>query len=148
MKNIPSLLLILVFYFFVACAGEDQKVKVNLVKNPASAKSDYKTSVPEISIDNDIFDFGEIIQGESITHDFIIKNVGKEDLIISSAKASCGCTVPNWPKEAISPGEENLITVTFNSAGKLGGQNKTITLVTNAIPNTTVLRIRGNINSK
>ncbi len=145
MKNI----LFLLFYLFVSCTGNDQEVKVDLVKNPASAKADYNTSMPEIYIDNEVFDFGEIIQGESVTHDFIIKNVGKEDLIVNSAKGSCGCTVPNWPKEAISPGKENLITVTFNSAGKLGKQKKTVTLVTNAIPNTKVLTITGTIlNSK
>ena len=145
MKNI----LFLLSYLFVSCTGNDQEVKVDLVKNPASAKADYNTSMPEIYIDNEVFDFGEIIQGESVTHDFIIKNVGKEDLIVNSAKGSCGCTVPNWPKEAISPGKENLITVTFNSAGKLGKQKKTVTLVTNAIPNTKVLTITGTIlNSK
>ena len=141
--------LFLLFYFFVSCTGNDQEAKADLVKNPASANADYKTSMPEIYIDNDVFDFGEIIQGKSVTHDFIIKNVGKEDLLINSAKGSCGCTVPNWPKEAISPGKENLITVTFNSAGKIGKQKKTVTLVTNAIPSTKVLTITGNIlNSK
>lgn len=145
MKNI----LFLLFYFFISCTGNNQEVKAGLVKNPASAKADYNTSMPEIYIDNEVFDFGEIIQGESVTHNFIIKNVGQEDLIINSAKGSCGCTVPNWPKEAISPGKENLLTVTFNSAGKLGKQKKTVTLVTNAIPNTKVLTITGTIlNSK
>tara|TARA_Y100001954_G_C15456044_1_gene428536 strand:- start:170 stop:607 length:438 start_codon:yes stop_codon:yes gene_type:complete len=145
MKNI----LFLLFYLFISCTGNNQEVKAGLVKNPASAKADYNTSMPEIYIDNEVFDFGEIIQGESVTHDFIIKNVGQEDLIINSAKGSCGCTVPNWPKEAISPGKENLLTVTFNSAGKLGKQKKTVTLVTNAIPNTKVLTITGTIlNSK
>jgi len=145
MKN----MLFLLFYLFISCTGNDQEVKENLVKNPASAKADYNTSMPEMYIDNEVFDFGEIVQGESVTHDFIIKNVGKEDLIINSAKGSCGCTVPNWPKEVIPPGKEDLITVTFNSAGKLGKQKKTVTLVTNTIPNTKVLTITGTIlNSK
>ena len=67
------------------------------------------------------------------------------DLIISSAQGSCGCTVPEWPKEPIKPGEEGKIAVTFNSSGKQGKQNKTITLVANTIPNTKVIALKGDV---
>jgi len=91
------------------------------------------------------YDFGEMHQGESVTHDFILKNTGDADLIITAAKGSCGCTVPEWPKNPIAKGEEAAIKVTFNSAGKSGRQNKTVTLVSNAIPNTKVITINGNV---
>ena len=96
-------------------------------------------------MDEESYDFGDIIQGESVTHEFSIKNIGNDKLLINSAKGSCGCTVPVWPKEPILEGEESTIKVTFNSAGKKGRQNKTVTLVTNAIPNTKVITIKGNI---
>jgi hypothetical protein len=100
---------------------------------------------PNIEMLETSYNFGEIQQGESVTHDFILKNTGEADLIISAAKGSCGCTVPEWPKTPIAKGEEAAIKVTFNSAGRSGKQNKTVTLVTNAIPNTKVLTINGNV---
>ena len=78
-------------------------------------------------------------------NDFILKNTGDADLIISAAKGSCGCTVPEWPKNPIAKWEEAAIKVTFNSSGRSGKQNKTVTLVTNAIPNTKVITINGNV---
>jgi hypothetical protein len=128
-----------------SCATDDKKITTDLVKNPLSANPNHTATMPKIQMDEDSFDFGEIIQGESVTHDFIIKNIGNDKLIIRSAKGSCGCTVPVWPKEPILEGEESTIKVTFNSAGKLGKQRKTITLVTNAIPNTKVITINGNV---
>ena len=101
--------------------------------------------MPQIQMYEDSYDFGDIIQGESVTHEFIIKNIGNDKLLINSAKGSCGCTVPVWPKEPILEGEESIIKVTFNSAGKKGKQNKTVTLVTNVIPNTKVITINGNV---
>ena len=69
-------------------------------------------------------------------------------MLIGDAKASCGCTVPKWPKKPLLPNEEAYIEVVFNTSGRSGKQNKTITLLTNAVPNTTVLQIQGNIINK
>ena len=77
---------------------------------------------------------------------FKFKNTGKVDLIISSAQGSCGCTVPQYPKQPLKPGTEATIDVTFDSAGKQGKQNKTVTLITNCIPSTKVLTIMGDVN--
>ena len=101
--------------------------------------------MPIIQILEDSFDFGDLKEGESVTHNFIIKNIGEERLIISSAKGSCGCTIPSWPKEPILPGDEAEVQVTFNSIGRKGKQRKTVTLITNSIPNTKVLTIKGNV---
>jgi len=91
------------------------------------------------------FDFGTIKQGESIKHDFEFTNTGKEPLIISNASGSCGCTVPEWPKEPIASGAKAIIKVTFNSAGKQGVQDKTVTLQSNAQQNPMVLHLKGNV---
>ena len=90
-------------------------------------------------------EFGQITQGEVITTKFQFRNVGKSNLIISSAQGSCGCTVPSWPKEPIKPGAKGEIEVTFDSNGKFGMQNKTITLVANTIPNTMVIALKGEV---
>jgi len=66
-------------------------------------------------------------------------------LIISNASGSCGCTVPEWPKEPIAPGAKAVIKVTFNSAGKQGVQDKTVTLQSNAQQNPMVIHLKGNV---
>ncbi|HEX8561362.1 MAG TPA: DUF1573 domain-containing protein [Flavobacterium sp.] len=76
-------------------------------------------------------DFGRIKSGDKVEYVFVFENTGEADLIISDAKGSCGCTVPEFPKEAIKPGEKGEMKVSFNSAGKHGQQKKTVTVFTN-----------------
>ena len=130
-----------------SCSGNDkQNITTDLVKSPLTADKDAKeVAMPEIKVDTDVYNFTEITQGESVSTEFFLENVGSAPLLIRSAKGSCGCTVPQWPREPILEGEKAIIKVTFNSAGKKGNQNKTITLVTNAIPSTKVLTIKGNV---
>ncbi len=92
-----------------------------------------------------VWDFGTIKQGDSPEFSFKFKNTGNEPMIISNAKGSCGCTVPKWPKEPIAPGAIGEINVKFNSKGKKGSQNKTVTLTANTTPPTTKLRVTGQI---
>jgi len=146
--NIPQFLLLFLFSVAIACnsSSDDKAITTDLVTSPLTAnQSANAVAVPEIEMLETSYDFGEMQQGESVTHDFILKNIGEADLIISTAKGSCGCTVPEWPKTPIAKGEDAIIKVTFNSAGKSGMQRKTVTLVTNAIPNTKVLTINGNV---
>ena len=137
------------FYLILlaSCANNEEKIiTADLVKSPLTAdKSAKEVAMPKIEVEADIYDFTEITQGESVSAEFVLKNTGDAPLLIRSAKGSCGCTVPQWPKEPISEGEKVIIKVTFNSAGKKGNQNKTVTLVTNAIPSTKVLTIKGNV---
>ena len=140
--------LILLSLFLVSCStsSDEKKITTDLVNSPLTANRDAeKVLTPSIQMYESSYDFGELQQGESVTHDFIFKNTGNSDLIITAAKGSCGCTVPEWPKNPIVKGEEGIIKLTFNSAGKSGKQNKTVTLVSNAIPNTKVLTINGNV---
>ena len=143
-----QLILLLVSLALVSCnsSSDEKTITTDLVNNSLTANSNAeKVLTPNIEMLETSYNFGEIQQGESVTHDFILKNTGDADLIISAAKGSCGCTVPEWPKTPIARGEEATIKVTFNSAGRSGKQNKTVTLVTNAIPNTKVLTINGNV---
>lgn len=131
-----------------ACkGGNEAEISSNIIANPntASGENVDKDQVPFFDFVEEVVDFGTITQGEVVSTVFKFKNAGKTDLIISSAQGSCGCTVPEWPKEPIKPGEEGKIAVTFNSSGKQGKQNKTITLVANTIPNTKVIALKGDV---
>ena len=142
MKTLYTLLLSAIF--LASCSNiDDKKITTDLVNNPLTAeKNTDQVDMPKIELSQDFFDFGEMNQKESVSTEFVIKNTGDAPLLIRSAKGSCGCTVPEWPKEPVAVGEEAVIKVTFNSGNKKGKQNKTVTLVTNAIPNTKVLTIK------
>ena len=134
--------------FLMSCGSSSREdlITTDLVNNPLTANiKAEKILTPKIEMIETNYDFGDILQGESVSHEFILKNNGDADLLISAAKGSCGCTVPQWPKDPIVKGESAVIKITFNSAGKSGKQNKTVTLVSNAIPNTKVITINGNI---
>jgi hypothetical protein len=77
-------------------------------------------------------DFGDITQGDKVEHTFQLTNSGSTPLIISNVAATCGCTVPSWPKEPIAPGKTSEIKVSFNSAGKMGQQKSIVRIYSNA----------------
>lgn len=86
---------------------------------------------PKVEFENMTFNFGTINQGDVVDHTFKFKNLGKNDLVIRKTKASCGCTAIAPVNDVIKGGAEGEIKVTFNSRGKSGKQNKTITVITN-----------------
>jgi hypothetical protein len=94
------------------------------------------------------YDWGTIAEGEKMTHIFKFKNTGANDMIISDAHGSCGCTVPEWPKEPIKPGKSSQIKVIFDSKGKAGDQNKSVTLTANTEPSSMALMIKGKVTPK
>ncbi len=90
-------------------------------------------------------DFGTINEGDIVDHVFTFTNNGEAPLIISSATASCGCTVPAFSKDPIPVGGSGEIKVQFNSRNKPGTQNKTVTVTANTFPKVTKLQIRANV---
>jgi hypothetical protein len=94
------------------------------------------------------WDFGKITEGERVEHTFKFKNTGKANLVIASCTASCGCTIPDWPKEAIAPGGSGEIKVEFNSSGKSDMVTKDITIMANTNPVKTVLQIKVFVDNK
>lgn len=132
------------FITLVACGQKEQKSMSIEVPLTSDGKVDT-ASLPKFSFTQDSYDFGKIKQGEKVSYSFTFKNTGKTPLIISSASASCGCTVPSYPEEPIQPGEESKIDIVFDSSNKMGMQTKTVTIVANTIPNTKVLYLRGEI---
>lgn len=118
-----------------------------LINNPNTANPQSESSgpVPIFSFDKMEHDFGTIKQGEIVTYTFKFKNVGEGPLIIDNASASCGCTVPTWPKEPIQPNGTGEITVQFDSNNKVGQQSKQVSISANTQPNITQLTIKSNI---
>ena len=141
--------LILGNFLFSSCQPKTEsngQINTDLVNNPASASGNQdEENIPVMVLEKETHDFGKITEGEKVSYSFKFTNNGKADLIISDAKGSCGCTVPNWPKNPIAPGNGGVIEVTFDSRGKSGMQNKTVTLITNAIPNTKIITISGEV---
>ena len=102
---------------------------------------------PEISFEKDIHDFGTLEVNGDATTEFKFTNTGTEPLIISNARGSCGCTVPEWPRKPIAPGESESIKVKYDSK-RIGPINKSVTITSNAENEPSkVLRIKGKINS-
>lgn len=91
------------------------------------------------------FNFGKVKAGEKVQHEYSFKNTGKEPLVISNAKGSCGCTVPEWPKEPIAPGASGKIKVEFDSKGKSGAQTKQVTITANTDPPQSIIYIKGDV---
>lgn len=100
---------------------------------------------PKMTFAETSHDFGTINPGDKVSYVFEFTNTGEADLLISDAKGSCGCTVPEFPKEAIKPGEKGELNVKFNSAGKHGIQKKTVTIHTNTAAGTETLTINASI---
>ena len=103
---------------------------------------------PRIRFDTESFDFGRIIQGKEIDHQFEFTNIGSAPLVINNVEATCGCTTPFYPFIPIEPGERGKISVHFNSKGRLGNQTPTITVYTNTDPGTFELQLKGVIDTE
>lgn len=124
----------------VGLASCDSSPKTGEASNSANVPDGEK---PVITFEQPVFKFGTIKEGDEVSHDFAFTNTGKSDLLISFASASCGCTVPEWPKKPIPPGGKGVIKATFNSTNKSGPQHKKITITANTKPELTEISIEG-----
>ena len=105
-------------------------------------------SVTSIQFENKKFNFGTATSGDKVNASFKFTNTGKEPLIISDVKTSCGCTASDYPKEPLAPGDSAEIKAVFDTGGKSGNQTKNVTVMTNTDPATNVLIIEGNVERK
>ncbi len=164
MTSIKTFLVVaLALIMTVACktdtkdAARESLATASTTTTPAPATQAPAQAIPTgpltaISYPVTEFNFGEIEEGEKVTHEFKFKNTGSEPLVISKAQGSCGCTVPDWPKEPIPPGEEGTIKVVYDSRGKgkaraEGGraENKRVTITANTDPAQSFLYIKGKV---
>ncbi len=167
MKNLFSIFMVaLVCMTMVSCsqegqadatkaAGDAANAATAAVKDVTATAADaVKSAEPAVdpnqptttvSFATETLELGDLEQGEKGNGVFTFTNTGNEPLIISNAKGSCGCTVPEWPKTPIAPGEKGEIAIEFNSKGKKGKQTKTVTIQANTDPNPTRLTVKANV---
>lgn len=99
-----------------------------------SSSAMAQSNGPVIAWEKPAYDFGDVVQGEKVEHTFKFKNTGNEPLVITNVQVTCGCTTPKgWERDPILPGESSELTISFNSSGKYGRQEKVITVVSNAV---------------
>ena len=138
-----SILAISLFLFIASANAQDSKTAAPSTSAPATTVENK--NAPDFKFDAEQYDFGTIKQGDKVTYDFAFINSGKEPLIISEAHGSCGCTVPQWPKEPVTKGSKSTIHVEFNSTGKMGMQDKTVTITSNSKSGQKILHLKGNV---
>ena len=131
-----------------AAATAKNAVSPVAAKDEAAVPSGPTTAV---KFDETSYDFGTITDGDKVRHTFKFTNTGDEPLIISNCKGSCGCTVPQCPKDPIAPGEGGEITIEYNSRGKSKGQaegkpdQKFVNVTANTEPASSRLTIKANV---
>lgn len=150
MKKNLTLLLILVYTFPLLAQDANPKSenekskrvkteisKENLKKSPPSTE-------PVITFENTVHDYGTIYKGDNGVCEFVFSNTGKEDLVLTNVYSSCGCTVPDWPKEPIPRKKSAVIKVKYDTQ-RIGTIDKSITVESNAGNGRIVLKIKGTI---
>lgn len=121
-------------------------ISAHIVEDFGHLTETEKQNAPKIEFSERVFDFGELTHGKKVEHVFVLKNTGKSDLIIRKIKATCGCTAITSKTKLVKAGKETEIKVSFDSKGKRGRQNKTITVITNDPEQTSVqLRVKGTV---
>lgn len=144
-----SISLIIALVMLASCGGNtsgEGRLPTDLIQNPRSAEGNKENvAMPAFEFAKEFHDFGRIIQGEQVSFGFKFKNSGNAMLLISSVSSSCGCTVASFPDKPMSPGEEGVVTVSFDSRGRRGSQVKTVTLMANTQPSTLQLTVQANI---
>jgi hypothetical protein len=144
MKNLIILACVIALGFTQAKAQSTAPV-TNPVTSPAGAV--VNPNAPKAKFDKTTSDFGEIEQGIPKEAQFKLTNEGKEPLLISQAKAGCGCTNLKYSQDPILPGKSTIIAATYNAAA-MGQFSKSITVTTNADPNPVMLIIKGTVVAK
>lgn len=125
-----------------------QKVeKEKKQKETEKKKTPKKTKEAEIFFEKTVHDYGTVTKGGNGECEFVFKNTGKTDLVLSNVRSSCGCTVPVWPKEPIPPKKSATIKVKYDT-NRVGPINKTVTVESNGISNRIQLKITGNVINK
>jgi hypothetical protein len=142
MKKYFILTLSAVALTFTACGGNTEKKEAPATAVEASSAKAV-SNAPVMTFDKTIHDFGSIQEGDRVETLFTFTNTGKSDLVIVDARGSCGCTVPEYPKNTpIAPGASGQIRVSFDSSNKPNLQQKTVTISANTDSGRETIRIK------
>lgn len=140
-RNLSILsILLLVAFLITGCAESTEKSRSSNMESSASANA-----LPIAEFQKTTHDFGKIITGERVAYAFRFQNSGNSPLIITGIRSGCGCTVGDYPKDPIKPGEDGRINVVFNSAGRRGFQSESVRVLTNAEESVVTLRITAEV---
>jgi hypothetical protein len=115
-----------------------------LFAQDAKEQAPANPNAPEITFENEVYDYGTIKQGADGSCEFKFKNTGNEPLVISNARGSCGCTVPTFPKEPIMKGQSGTIKVHYDTK-RVGAFTKTVTIESNAKTSPRIITIKGTV---
>lgn len=137
----PGLFTMMVIF---SCCGQNGRKKTLQAADVNISQDASKEAF--ISFDTLSHDFGTIIEGEKVVCYFNYANSGGDDLVINSVKTTCGCTIPEWKREPLRPGEKESLKVVFDAAGRSGSQLKVITVRSNAGNSTIRLTITAFVN--
>lgn len=149
-----AILAVLAGFLHPACQNDGEGVQEirgsgpnsSIIRNPSSANQPSDTNqLARIEFDAPDYDFGEVKEGTVVEHKFKFKNTGKVPLVIANCRSSCGCTIPEWPKDEIEPGESGEITATFNTQDRPGDQKKRIYITANTFPNESTVVVFGKV---
>lgn len=155
-----KLLILGLALFFASCANEQtgsgggvEEIQTegkiaSIIRNPVSMKDSDTINVARLFFETTEYDFGEIDEGGIVKHTFEFTNTGKAPLLITHARSTCGCTIPEWPTETIPAGGKGEIYVEFDTKGKGGYQGKPVTITANTFPSQTVVTVKGRVNNK
>lgn len=132
-----------------SCKKENAALRIDdaVAKKAELAHTDAG-KMPVIKWENPDHDFGTINEGDKVEHVYKFTNVGTADLVITNVKASCGCTVPSHTETPVKPGQTGEVKAMFDSSGKPGAQQKTITVMLNTEKGTEMLNFKANVTPK
>jgi len=134
MKRILTFAFLAAMTFTISCSQTSQ----------ANNKVDVDAKGPVIKFEVTDHDFGTIENGADGSFKFVFTNTGTEPLILSNVQSSCGCTIPQWPKEPIAPGVSSAIDVRYDTK-RIGAFTKSITVTSNGSETPIILHIKGNV---
>lgn len=120
---------------------------LTMAQAPAAAATEKKSGAV-MTPDEPRYEFGTINQGDIVEHVFTFRNTGTEPLVVTNVGVSCGCTTPEYTKDPVLPGKTGKITARFNSTGKMGQQNKVLTVSSNNAAGDVMLTLAGTVKEK
>jgi major membrane immunogen (membrane-anchored lipoprotein) len=126
----------------------DGSISPDAISSPETAGNPTPTVDSKIKFEKESHEFGDVAEGEKMEYTYKFTNEGTADLVVTNARAGCGCTVPDWTKTPIKPGEGGVIKVVFDSEGRSGFNDKTVTVETNGNPASVVLRFTAQVIAK
>jgi hypothetical protein len=144
--------LVVLAFFVFACSSENgERVETErstrldeFIRIPTDDEGNVDPEkLPRIEFAEDHYKYDTLQEGERVEHSFTFTNTGSSSLLIASVKSSCGCTVADYPKDPVAPGEKGEILATYNSTDKKGPQINEITIYSNAYPSQYSLTLSG-----